>query len=150
MYALVYRRLAMHRGDPGLKIGRFLGGLVKNTVGRVIPGVSTAVDVASVAARAIRGTGGQPQLPVLRVAGGGTVMPGTGATTLPSGAVVGISPLGTIGVRGPRKKPRMNAGNAKAARRAIRRIKSVRKLLQSIESQLPKRKCGHAPKRRGR
>lgn len=44
---------------------------------------------------------------------------------------------------------RMNPGNAKAARRAIRRIKSVRKLLKGIESQLPRRPC-KAPFRRRR
>lgn len=36
---------------------------------------------------------------------------------------------------------RMNAGNAKAARRAIRRIKAARKLLRSIESELPRQRC---------
>jgi hypothetical protein len=38
------------------------------------------------------------------------------------------------------RRRRMNPGNARAARRAIRRIKSVRKLLHSIEAQLPKRR----------
>jgi len=91
------------------------------------------------------------------------------ATTQPGGAVthaaarapevrdtgrgkvlVGESPLGTIGVRALGGR-RMNPGNAKAARRAIRRIKSVRGMLQSIERQLPRRKCSCAGKaRRGR
>lgn len=43
------------------------------------------------------------------------------------------------------KRRRMNFGNAKAARRAIRRIKGVRRLLKSIEDQLPRRP---APRRR--
>lgn len=34
---------------------------------------------------------------------------------------------------------RMNYGNARAAKRAVRRIKGARKLLQSIEKQLPVR-----------
>jgi len=40
----------------------------------------------------------------------------------------------------PRRR-RMNPLNPKAARRAIRRVKSVRKMLQTIEKQLPKQKC---------
>lgn len=43
------------------------------------------------------------------------------------------------------KRRRMNFGNARAARRAIRRIKGVRRLLKSIEDQLPRRP---APRRR--
>lgn len=51
---------------------------------------------------------------------------------------IGVSPLGTVGVK-MRKHRHMNAGNAKAARRAVRRIKSVRHLLTSIERELPRR-----------
>jgi len=53
-------------------------------------------------------------------------------------AAVGMSPMGTIGIDFRRTR-RMNAGNAKAARRAIRRIKGIRHLLQSIEKELPRR-----------
>ena len=51
---------------------------------------------------------------------------------------VGLSSMGTIGIKFKGTR-RMNAGNAKAARRAIRRIKSVRHMLQSIERELPRR-----------
>lgn len=62
-----------------------------------------------------------------------------------TGAVHRLIPGGHTGfLRGRR----MNAGNAKAARRAIRRIKAVRHMLQSIERQLPKRKCAHPVARR--
>jgi len=53
---------------------------------------------------------------------------------------VGVSPLGTVGVH-VKKSRRMNAGNAKAARRSIRRIKAVRHLLTSIEREMPHRHC---------
>jgi hypothetical protein len=39
----------------------------------------------------------------------------------------------------PYKRPAMNVGNARAARRSINRIRGVRKLLKSIEMTLPKR-----------
>lgn len=60
-----------------------------------------------------------------------------------SGGYLGAGASGTW-----QRRRRMNPGNVRAARRAIRRIKSVRKLLKSIESQLPKRSCGHSPGRR--
>jgi hypothetical protein len=41
----------------------------------------------------------------------------------------------------------MNPGNARAARRSIQRIKGARKLLRSIESQLPKRHNPGNPRR---
>lgn len=46
---------------------------------------------------------------------------------------------GASGGWGGRRYKRMNPMNIKAARRAIRRIKSARKLMRSIESQLPRR-----------
>lgn len=49
-----------------------------------------------------------------------------------------LEPLAGLGKR-RKKYRRMNYGNGKAARRAIRRIKGTRKLLQSIEKQLPRR-----------
>jgi len=39
-----------------------------------------------------------------------------------------------------RRRRRMNPMNQRAARRAIRRVKAVRKMLQSIERQLPKQR----------
>jgi hypothetical protein len=64
-----------------------------------------------------------------------------GSVPLPGGSLVKRAGRGVKAAVGgePRKYRRMNAGNAKAARRAIRRIKAVRGLLQSIEKQLPKR-----------
>lgn len=47
-----------------------------------------------------------------------------------------------------RRYRRMNSLNPRAARRAIRRIKSLRKFTQSIESTLPRRKAGCAPRRK--
>jgi hypothetical protein len=63
-------------------------------------------------------------------------------------SMVGGGPYGVRMTGMGRRRRRMNAGNAKAARRAIRRIKSVRHLLQTIEKQLPRRRCSHNPGRR--
>lgn len=67
---------------------------------------------------------------------------GTGPAIVPTPGVTGImqriTPGGESGYTFAKSR-RMNAGNAKAARRAIRRIKSVRHLLQSIERELPRR-----------
>lgn len=90
----------------------------------VIPSVQQSIlpampAIASGAATVLRN-------PVVRAAGSAAV-----------GAIAGtlVDDFG----RPIRKRRRMNYGNAKAARRAIRRIKGTRKLLQSIERQLPKR-----------
>lgn len=104
-----------------------------------------------------------------------SLSPGTNVTrAAPGGSMtVGVSPLGTVGAHftpgrargthlnrsgyytrqgyvapGTREVPNrsMNAGNARAARKAIARIKSARRLLQSIERQLPHRtvrSCKH-------
>lgn len=60
---------------------------------------------------------------------------------LAGGAIAGLPALtGPTNGNGEKKKyRRMNYGNAKAARRAIRRIKGVRKMLQDIERQLPRK-----------
>lgn len=44
------------------------------------------------------------------------------------------------------KRPSMNVGNARAARRAITRIKGVRKMLQSIEREMPKQRAATSSK----
>lgn len=110
--------------------GGFLSGLVR-TVGRVAGTVlgGTPVGTAINVARGIMPGG----TTALAKAG-----PGPGRRPEPgiTGAVHRFVPGGHTGYIGGR---RMNAGNAKAARRAIRRIKAVRKLLQSIERELPRR-----------
>lgn len=133
-YALKARvRQSYYRSRGGFfsSIGRALGS-VASVAGRILPGpIGT---IASVAGRVL---GGSPPtlampggLPMTTLAGGQRPEPGV------RGAVHRMVPGGESGYL-PRK--RMNAGNAKAARRAIRRIKSVRKLLQSIERELPRR-----------
>jgi len=77
-----------------------------------------------------------PPPPNFSMAGGARIPSPTAAAR--GVTAVGVSPLGTVGIKFKGSR-RMNAGNAKAARRAIRRIKSVRHLLQSIERELPRR-----------
>lgn len=114
--------------------GGFLSKLVR-TAGRIAGGVvnfAAGGGLAGVAARAVSGRGVMPGgMPTLGTAGDqGRPRPGA------RGAMQRLIPGGESGYI---KGRRLNAGNAKAARRAIRRIKSVRKLLQSIERELPRR-----------
>lgn len=127
------RSYARNRGSYSNARGSFLSGLVR-TVGNV--------------GKAVLGTVARTVIPGAGIAGAVLsrgVMPG-GMPTLSSaaqrpepglrGVVHRMVPGGSTGfLRGRR----MNAGNAKAARRAIRRIKAVRSLLQSIEKELPRR-----------
>lgn len=62
-----------------------------------------------------------------------------GAGGAAAGTAIGAGLVGLDAFGQPKKRRRMNYGNAKAARRAIRRIKGTRKLLQDIEKQLPRR-----------
>lgn len=81
--------------------------------------------------------------------------PRPGLTVVPTpgfrGALERALPFGKTGleVAGGRRfgGRRMNAGNAKAARRAIRRIKAVRHLLMSIERELPRRPAARSSSR---
>lgn len=135
-YATSYRNRSFSRARGG-----FLSGLAR-TVGRVasfIPGpIGTIAGMVTGASR--------PSVSLPGVMPGGVPLAGASARPKPgiTGAVQRMMPGGASGYFGSR---RMNPGNAKAARRAIRRIKSVRKMLQSIESQLPKRKCTHGGSR---
>lgn len=125
-----YRSGGFRRGDPGLLSGiKNVAGKVFRGVGRVMPGPIGA------AAGALGGTmqtttgsapviGPIPQVPTRAQRGRGV-------------QAIGISPMGTVGVKF-KKRRRMNPGNARAARRAINRIKGARNLLKSIERQLPK------------
>lgn len=131
---MAYRTvLSAARGDPGL-LGTIRSvGRVALGAARFIPGVGTAATIAGT----ILGGGRiapRPTVPALSFAGPGArpgaPRPGIGA------AVQRFLPGGRTGRFASR---RMNAGNAKAARRAIRRIKAVRHLLQSIERELPRR-----------
>lgn len=137
------RSYALNRGSYGARRGSFLSGLVR-TVGNV--------------GRAVIGTVARTVIPGAGIASAvlsRPVMPG-GMPTLSSaaqrpepgitGAVHRLVPGGKSGyIRGKR----MNAGNAKAARRAIRRIKAVRHLLQSIERELPRRPAARTGGSRG-
>jgi hypothetical protein len=68
--------------------------------------------------------------------------PGVGA------AIQRLLPGGATGMYAGRRH--MNVGNAKAARRAIRRITGVRKMLMSIERQMPHRACNRQHAKSGR
>lgn len=112
-------------------IGRAIG-RVASTVGRVasvVPGLGIAGAAAGVVGRALA--------PARNVMPGGVTL---GTVQRPEGGLTGaVHRLVPGGSSGYIKSKRMNAGNAKAARRAIRRIKSVRNLLKSIEAELPRR-----------
>jgi hypothetical protein len=131
-----YRTVLSHyQGDPGFLsgIGKFVGGVAR-VAGGIIPGPIGAL--ASAAGSVIT-----------RVSGGG--VPASLPGGVPTASFAGQQPVPGIrgaaqrlfpgGATGYRKIRHMNPGNAKAARRAIRRVKSVRKLLQSIERELPRR-----------
>lgn len=118
--------------------GGFLSGLVRG-VGRVAGAVLRNVPgPIGMVATALTPSQRQAAAPVLSVAPGGSPLAPTPRQKQRGVLQTGVSPLGTVGVRFGSSR-RMNAGNAKAARRAIRRIKSVRNLLQSIERELPRR-----------
>lgn len=142
-YATSYRNRSYSRARGG-----FLSGLVRG-IGRVasfIPGPIGTI-AGQVTQALTRPTAAQAQLPTVMPGGVPLTRQQPSSKQLQRGVVAtGVSPLGTVGVRFAGSR-RMNVGNAKAARRAIRRIKGVRKMLQSIESQLPKRKCTHGGSR---
>lgn len=148
-------RIYRGRGDPGISLkgilrgaGKVLGGAAR-LGSSLLPGPVGAL--ARGAVGLISGGGATPAPPVL----GAFPSRSMGA---PGTAVAGrYSPLGTPGVCGPgmrlkkdggctnRKRPTMNPGNAKAARRAITRISSARRLLRTIEQALPKSRLKVAP-----
>jgi hypothetical protein len=157
-----YRRIGARgdyygRGDPGLF--SFVGKALKTvgSIASVIPGVGPIIGTAASVvggvlspSKAVASSAGPLSAPApaaiaqLRPT---TAMPtismaGGGGAVVPKGKVakVGVSPMGTLGIK-YKKSRRMNAGNAKAARRAIRRIKAVRHLLQGIERELPHRRA---------
>jgi hypothetical protein len=173
-------RVKLLRGDPGLfgSIGKIVGKVAPKFL-KAIPGVGTALSLASIlpgASRAIGGITGiasrvtaaggraamvSPGLNVARGMGAGRALTLAGGGAAAVGGASGLYglyknqleqqgvPSGTAAAHaramtGHRRR-RMNPGNARAARRAIRRIKSVRKLLHSIEAQLPKRRSSQAP-----
>lgn len=149
-----YRAGGYYRGGGYYRAGGLLSGigkLVKGATG-IVGGLNIPVvsGVARAVSERIPVPPPQPQPQ--------SVMPGAGmqfgittlgvGPTLPAspdrpvpgvrGAVQRILPGGASGYYTVRRR-HINPGNAKAARRAIRRINSVRKLLMSIERQLPRR-----------
>lgn len=127
-----YRRGGIFRGLKTLARGALgvAGGMLPGPLGGAARGL----------AENLRGT---PTVPSVSLPAG--VMPGGAITpTMAAHGVqkVGISPLGTVGIKF-KKHRHMNASNSKAARRAIRRIKAARHLLQSIERELPRRPSKH-------
>lgn len=142
---MAYHGLAVSRGGYAYRYARggFLSGLAR-TVGRVAGAVGRVLVPGAAGVLGVLGgsSGSTPTMtmpggmPVLAAASGGRGRPRGGVR----GAIQRALPGGESGYLPVR---RMNAGNAKAARRAIRRIKAVRKLLQGIERELPRRPCGH-------
>lgn len=156
-----YRQLALSRGGYPYAAARggFLQDLGKG-LKRVAGGVLTSLVpggglIAGVASAAFQGGGSRPAArPGGVTFGGGGINVGG-----PRGISLNLPTFGTgtgMGPGGwptnkdgtprrkrkdgkPYKRPTMNIGNARAARRSINRIKGVRKMLKSIEAQLPKR-----------
>jgi len=134
-------------------------GSIFSVVGRAIKGFATGGPLGAVAG-ALNRPAVATARPVLTLAPGGAqpvlrtpgvtgamqrLLPG-GATGYQVGGGGGGSCMKKDGT--PRrvrqdgkcwKRPSMNVGNARAARRAITRIKGVRKMLQAIEREMPKR-----------
>lgn len=106
-----------------------LGGFLKKA-GKAALGVARTVVSGTPVGRVVEAIAPAPTQ-----MGGRPLQPVAGVT----GVMQRIVPGGESGFKLGGGSRRMNAGNAKAARRAIRRIKSVRNLLQSIERELPRR-----------
>ena len=129
---MMYRTQDM--GDPGFlsSLGRIARGAI-GVASRVLPGGAVVRAVAGIAGRAVQaargGRGGRagPQLSLQGAGPGARVVSAQGVARAQAAMF------------GGKKGRRINPGNATAARRAIRRIKSVRRLLMSIERQLPRR-----------
>ena len=143
-------------------------GSIFSVVGRAIKGFATGGPLgavagalnrpAAVARPAVLNLGGGPQ-PVLRTPGvtGALqrLVPGGATGYQVGGGGGGGSCMKKDGT--PRrvrqdgkcwKRPSMNVGNARAARRAIARIKGVRHMLQAIEREMPKRPASSAKGKR--
>lgn len=141
-------------GGNYYRAGGILGtlfGAVTRTVGSLgIPGVSAVANIIAPEQRP-RGQAAAVTTPATLATAGVTQVGGKPAIRQKepgiTGAVHRLMPGGHSGYLPGRRH--MNPGNAKAARRAIRRITSVRKMLHSIERQLPHRVV-HAKARRGR
>ena len=151
----MYRIYAM-RGDPGIS----LKGIIRG-VGKVAGAVVRSTPLGGIVSAGVGMLTSRSSTPSPPIAsgfpGGLRLGPGTAVARPVAGR---ISPMGTVGVCGPgarlkkdggcttRKRPHMNAGNARAARRAITRISAARKLLRSIEVALPKSRLKVAPGKR--
>lgn len=155
----VTRRMGLLRGDPGFlgSIGKIVGKVAPKLLG-AIPGVGTALNIASIGGMAlgaakslgkaknmttalapITGPGSVGGLATVTRGGIGRLALGAGAVG--AGAYGASKVAGMLGSGQRRRYRRMNPLNPKAANRAIRRIKAVRKLCRSIESSLPKQKA---------
>lgn len=121
---------------PGI-IGGIIGGQIQPI--SPIPGIPPMIGGLPVP-----GGGRPPPLtrPLPRPPGGGLpIIPGVPGAACPAG----FHPAKDGSGRCVRNR-RMNVMNPRAARRAIRRIKGARKMLQSIERQLPKQRVRASPR----
>jgi len=117
---------------------RSLVGSIGKTIGGL--GIPVVSGVAGTVGRLAMPTPIAPVMSVSRGTPATLSVTGTGVDQRPRPGVRGrVQRLLPGGESGYLPTRHMNAGNAKAARRAIRRITSVRKLLKSIERQLPMR-----------
>lgn len=127
----------------GKKLGKVVKKVVKSPLAAAIPGpVGTLAKlgaVAGVGAGAVKLSASKALAVIPKSA------PGIGKTVaaIAGGTIAGEAIYDAAGnlIGYKQKRRRMNPLNPKAARRAIRRVKSVRKMLQGIEKQLPKQKC---------
>jgi len=118
------------------KAAKAVGGVIGGPIGAGLNLVGGALAPTPAAATPI------PQLPI-PMSFANIQQPGQVPVPGVKGTVQRLLPGGATGYFSRRH---MNPGNAKAARRAIRRIDATRKLLKSIERQLPMRA---APRSRG-
>ncbi len=138
-----YLRGDYYRGDPGIlgAIGSVIGKVAKTAISLTPAGriASTAISLGSSLLGSRASTGGSnlpvpippPQLPSFPGTGVG-VTTATGPVTR-GNVTVGVSPLGTVGIR-VRKRRRMNVANVRALRRALRRAHGFAHLANGVMS----------------
>jgi hypothetical protein len=134
-------------GGLALK-GLGIAGRVAGVARRVLPGIGKVGAGAAVGAgvsRALVPVGTRAVAPYVPGFAGSAAGAGSGLGRFALGGAAGAAAAAALqGGPGVRRYRRINPLNPKAARRAIRRIKAVRKMVRSIESQLPKRACSRS------